>query len=709
MTEKVIIQSLSPETMSSSVQKTNNVDTSVSDKAPLTEALNHIDMAMKQQADELAGKSLVSHVPVSIVIESRSSSSTLCSLSTKEGSENGDIVSLSSPTHFTPQIESKKKEAKILPSRIDSQGSTSRADNNKIQSPPKTNNINLPSAKSVSVTSANSAINVSPESAPSITTNTRPAKKPRTISTCSSSKPTQTCATDSSKTTKPQDSSLLLLARDEDEEHLSPLHVFVRKQIEVFTATPRELSQPAPGRKQPIQLHQVGLRCIHCRSLSSVGGARKTRVKRAVCYPSAVGRIYHSVSDMKFDHFSHCKLIPQEVRKTFETLKAEGKSQKEKLKTGKNKSSSSSTAKYYRESASRMGLVDGPGGIIYMNTTNGPQHPAVSSQKVESASANTPSMPQQLLQSPSLAQTLFQQQQQQQEEFTKLLIQQQSLATFNSAAVASMLFPPVPMSSILAANTSHLTSAMNSTLLQSLLMNAVAAGANAQKSIDAAIARASEQQKVSPQRNPRKRSLESAVSGRRVLPLAAPGDANDLNPLHCFVRKHVELFSADKSDTEAPCPGRKTRVTLGQVGIRCKHCARLNLKPRERVKRAVCYPPSIDGIYHSVSNMKFDHFGICPSLPPDAKKDLATLRSTYSGRNIGSTNTARYYRDSAVSKGLVDTEKGIRFRDDATSQMVAPSSPLAAAAAAAGSLEAAQAPTGISALMMAAASHATSI
>jgi hypothetical protein len=91
----------------------------------------------------------------------------------------------------------------------------------------------------------------------------------------------------------PAPTATLLLARQMDDEILNPLHAFVRKQIEVFTATQAEMAQPAPGRKNPIQLRQVGLRCIHCRDLPV-----KDRVKRAVCYPSSVGRVYHSVSDM---------------------------------------------------------------------------------------------------------------------------------------------------------------------------------------------------------------------------------------------------------------------------------------------------------------------------------------------------------------------------------------------------------------------------
>lgn len=647
--------------MTTSTQKSASV---ICEKQPLTQLLNHIEMEMQQQSDEsvLKGKPVVSHIPVSIATESHDSASTLCSFSSREGSETGDSVAVKSTKQLSPLKPSIKSSKRQVPSTS-------------------------------SVSSAT----------------TRPTKKVRRVSTDEGSS--------SATITQSASPSTLLLAQDGDEEHLSPLHVFVRKQIEIFTATPTELAQPAPGRKQPIQLHQVGLRCIHCRNAHSTG-AKKTRVKRAVCYPSAIGRIYHSVSDMKFDHFTHCKSIPTEVRQTFEILKAESKSSKEKQsksdKGSTKGSSSSSTSKYYRDSAARIGLVDGPGGIIYM----GNNHSLSSQQKPNSQTVlvASPAVAPQLLQ-PSMAQSLLQQQQKQQ-DYTKLLIQQQNLATVNTAAVASMLFPqvPVPLPSM---GINPLTTAMNSSLLQSLLMNAVAAGAHAQKSIDAAL-RAEQQKSSAPlsqptaPKQPLKTNAGKAV-GKIVLPLAAAEDSVYLNPLHCFVRKHVELFSADKSDTEAPCPGRKTRVTLGQVGIRCKHCAKHNLKPRERVKRAVCYPPSIDGIYHSVSNMKFDHFGICPCLPADAKEELTQLKVDYSGRNIGNTNTAKYYRESAVAKGLGDTDKGIRFCESRVAPVTAvpkhpavlhPTSPLLSVSA---PVDIAQGPTGISALMIAAATHATSI
>lgn len=117
-----------------------------------------------------------------------------------------------------------------------------------------------------------------------------PSKKPRI-----EKKQVQVVSFKSKKSQKPlpiapAPSKILLLSRPGDDAVLSPLHTYIRQHIEVFTATEVEISQPAPGRKNPIQLGQVGLRCIHCRHLPV-----RERVKRAVCYPSSVGRVYHSV------------------------------------------------------------------------------------------------------------------------------------------------------------------------------------------------------------------------------------------------------------------------------------------------------------------------------------------------------------------------------------------------------------------------------
>ena len=55
----------------------------------------------------------------------------------------------------------------------------------------------------------------------------------------------------------PAPTKIILLGQPNDAQVLNPLHVFVRQQIEVFTATAGDMCAPAPGRKNRLQLHQV--------------------------------------------------------------------------------------------------------------------------------------------------------------------------------------------------------------------------------------------------------------------------------------------------------------------------------------------------------------------------------------------------------------------------------------------------------------------
>ena len=425
--------------------------------------------------------------------------------------------------------------------------------------------------------------------------------------------------------------SLRLLAMPEDSSALNAFHTFVRMQIEVFAATPADMAQPAPGRKTPIKLHQVGLRCIHCRHLQS-----RDRVKRAVCYPSSVSRIYHSVSDMKFDHFNHCRGFSQDLRAKFQVLKEECKRRGDKKATGP---SSSSTAQYYHDAACKLGLVDSndkdgifmagqvldcrqlPASVILEVSEVKPHAPAT---KPTSTPTNThyscAILPSQQTVNPQVFSGDF--------FNAQLLAMYHNLQNYNGSMFPQDLELP------LASPSPTLLSLMESTP-----------------------------------------ACETSTSSLTPWPndhlrlLAVAEDSSALNPLHCFVRRNVEVFIATKDDVAAPSPGRRTRVKIGQVGIRCIHCARLPTK--NRVKRAVCYPPSISGIYHSVSNMKFDHFVNCKGLSPEARLEFASLRNSSNRRNSPGGNgnhgvtssTAQYYEDSAARLGLIDTEVGIQFRE----------------------------------------------
>ena len=138
-----------------------------------------------------------------------------------------------------------------------------------------------------------------------------------------------------------------LLALPEDRISLSETLCLVRENVEVFTATIEDVEAPAPGRKHAVTVGQVGLRCIHCRHTTR----SSERVKRAVCYPSSIKRIYRTVIDMKLDHFAHCKFVPQSLKDTLEALKAN------------NTRSTGTTMQYFIRAAKTLGMVDGPTGV----------------------------------------------------------------------------------------------------------------------------------------------------------------------------------------------------------------------------------------------------------------------------------------------------------------------------------------------------------
>ena len=430
----------------------------------------------------------------------------------------------------------------------------------------------------------------------------------------------------------------LLLSTVKDASVLSPLHIFVRQQIEVFQATEEDLKQPAPGRRIPIQLNQVGLRCIHCKHQKA-----RERKKRAVCYPSSVGRVYHSISDMKFAHFP-CQQMPQDLQQKFAALKEESLIQSRLNKESGSKrigSATASTAQYYHDSARELGMVDGKGGIYAHSNLPLPTLPTTDGAAFLQSEL---AMSYAALSQASVLQGI---------------LLGKFMSPFALVNVASGRQDHVAMTKIPKNDPVGMARA------DAMVMT------KAPKSVPIDVP-------IDPQSMAKTPAVihkmpQRAIDTPRVI-LASAMDQHYLTPIHCFVRKHVEAFAADEQDLAAPAPGRKKPIVLGQVGLRCVHCARLPIK--QRVKRAICFPPSVSGVYHAVSNMKFDHFKLCKGMPQEAREEFQQISSSPSSsssstggkRGSGdsksprvSNSTAQYYHDSALRLGLCDTQEGIRF------------------------------------------------
>jgi len=143
------------------------------------------------------------------------------------------------------------------------------------------------------------------------------------------------------------------LAMLEDEEWLTPLHCFVRKYcVEVFVATPEDEAGPCMGKRNPVSVNQVGIRCPYCsprRAGSEQIDAARAR-ENSVVYPSIISRIYNSSINLLQRHIRSCAFVPPEILVKYEELKSSN-------------ARSGASKKYWADSASRLGLLDTPSGI----------------------------------------------------------------------------------------------------------------------------------------------------------------------------------------------------------------------------------------------------------------------------------------------------------------------------------------------------------
>jgi hypothetical protein len=140
----------------------------------------------------------------------------------------------------------------------------------------------------------------------------------------------------------------------------------------------------------------------------------------------------------------------------------------------------------------------------------------------------------------------------------------------------------------------------------------------------------------------------------RVL-LAIPEDKEWLSDMDCFMRRQVEVFCASSEDVLAARSDRKYPVTIGQIGIRCIHCALS--KPRFGARgTAVAFPFAINGIFESVRELGRTHLESCENMPKSVKDRLVSFRGSSSLSSV----LRKYYILAAKALGLYDTPEGIR-------------------------------------------------
>ncbi|VEU43854.1 unnamed protein product [Pseudo-nitzschia multistriata] len=137
----------------------------------------------------------------------------------------------------------------------------------------------------------------------------------------------------------------------EDDDVLSPLHCFMRRYcVEAFSATPEDVATPRYGKSHgfKVEVGQVGIRCLHCKDLPP-----SKRAERAVCYPSSLRNIYHSIETWQRRHSLVCKCINPWVRKSILELMESSKTR------------AGGRRQYWEDSARRLGMVDTSQGVRF--------------------------------------------------------------------------------------------------------------------------------------------------------------------------------------------------------------------------------------------------------------------------------------------------------------------------------------------------------
>ena len=136
-------------------------------------------------------------------------------------------------------------------------------------------------------------------------------------------------------------------------------------------------------------------------------------------------------------------------------------------------------------------------------------------------------------------------------------------------------------------------------------------------------------------------------------------DDEILSDYQIFVRRHIEFFQADTAEVNTAAPGRKKPVLLGQVGIRCRHCA--SLLADRRSAATVYFPSKLRGLYQAAQNIATTHLGdSCPSMPESIKVVFRSFQRQ--GRRASAGHGGRqYWADAAKASGIMETEDGLRF------------------------------------------------
>ena len=123
-------------------------------------------------------------------------------------------------------------------------------------------------------------------------------------------------------------------------------------------------------------------------------------------------------------------------------------------------------------------------------------------------------------------------------------------------------------------------------------------------------------------------------------------------------RKTIEFFESKEEDLRVHNVGRRTPLTLGQVGLRCHACAQLPSSSRS--PGATLFPSSLDDIYQTAQNLAANHIiPSCPCLPYNIRAEL--LQQLSQCKDINSPGDKPLWVHRARDLGVYQDQNCLRF------------------------------------------------
>ena len=153
----------------------------------------------------------------------------------------------------------------------------------------------------------------------------------------------------------------VLLCTNQDKARLSTQQCWLRKQIETFPASERDVRRHTRGRNRILKLGQVGIQCIHCKNLPQEG-----RGKGSSYFLSSTKGIYQAAQNILAYHFKEdsCPIISQKLLQEMRDAGSSGCPRHLAPKAGKSRSGGGKS--FWEYSALHITcLVDTTVGIRY--------------------------------------------------------------------------------------------------------------------------------------------------------------------------------------------------------------------------------------------------------------------------------------------------------------------------------------------------------